>query len=105
MTAARRRYIISIKKSIFALDKNNHEKQHFKTMRTLYKTEATPGDWLQDITGLYEITEATADGGAIVKEVFFIDPENLTSTNNYYLGKDEYILTAWQIRHLYKVNI
>ena len=74
-------------------------------MRTLYKSEATPGDWLQDVTGLYEIIKATDDGGAIVKEVFFIDPDDLTSTDNYYLGKEEYTLTAWQIRHLYKVNI
>ena len=72
-------------------------------MRTLYKTEAKKGDWLQDVTGLYEIINITPDG-AEVKEVFFKDPNDYTSENNYYLGTEVYTLSKWEMRHTYKAN-
>lgn len=76
----------------------------FKTMRTLYKKTANPGDWLQDITGVYEVIDTSDRNRVHLKEVFFLDPNDLTSESNYYLGEEDYYLTAWEIRHLYKVN-
>lgn len=74
-------------------------------MRTLYyKSETKPGDWLQDATGLYEVIDNSDENRVHLKEVFFIDPDDLTSENNYYLGEEDFYLTAWEIRHLYKVN-
>lgn len=72
-------------------------------LKTLYKTEAHKGDWLQDQTGLYEIINITPDG-AEVKEVFFIDPDDYTSTDNYYLGEEIYTLSKWEVRHAYKAT-
>ena len=72
-------------------------------MKTLYKTEAHKGDWLQDQTGLYEIIDITPDG-VEVKEVFFIDPNDYKSENNYYLGNDIFHLSKWEVRHTYKAT-
>lgn len=72
-------------------------------LRTLYKTEAHKGDWLQDQTGLYEIININSSG-AVVKEVFFKDPNDYTSENNYYLGNETYSLSKWEVRHTYKAT-
>lgn len=83
--------------------KSETETAPAEKLRTLYKTEAHKGDWLQDQTGLYEIININSSG-AIVKEVFFKDPNDYTSENNYYLGNEIYSLSKWEVRHTYKAN-